>query len=149
MAKTYVPCRACGKLNRVALEEGNGRTPVCGHCKADLPLHGAVAEVNGDGLRALIEKTSLPVVCDFWASWCGPCKAFAPVFAGTATRFAGRATFVKLDTEANQAASAAHRVRSIPTLIVFRDGRELDRVAGALPPADFAAWLESRLGARG
>jgi len=110
-----------------------------------LPLHGAVAEVDAGGLQSLINKTSLPIVCDFWAAWCGPCKAFAPVFAGTANRFAGRASFVKLDTEASPEAGAVHRVRSIPTLIVFANGREIDRVSGALGPADFAAWLDAKL----
>lgn len=145
MSVTYVPCPKCNKLNRVRLEESASKEPICGHCRATLPLHFSVAEVNGTGLRILAEKSPLPVICDFWAPWCGPCKAFAPLFQEAAHRFADRAVFVKLNTEQNQQAGDAYQVRSIPTLVCFKSGVEWKRLSGALPLDEFAAWVEDCL----
>jgi thioredoxin 2 len=145
MSSTYAPCPSCHKLNRVSLDEANAKEPICGHCKTALPVHFGLVEVNGAGLKKLIEKSPLPVVTDFWAPWCGPCKAFAPTFQQVAQRYADRAVFVKLNTEAHPAAGDAYKVRGIPTLVVFRDGAEKVRMSGALPLAEFSDWLDSAL----
>jgi thioredoxin 2 len=147
MASTYAPCSSCGKLNRVDLDESAKKEPICGSCKSPLPLHFGVAEVSGTGLKTLSEKSPLPVICDFWAAWCGPCKAFAPVFQQAALRFAGKAVFAKLNTEQHALASDAFRIRSIPTLILLHKGLEKDRLSGALPSEAFIQWLSERLDA--
>jgi thioredoxin 2 len=142
---TYVPCQSCRKLNRVDLAQSNTKEPVCGNCKAVLPLHFGVVEVDDRGLETLIAKSGLPVFCDFWAPWCGPCKAFAPTFQQLALQYAGKIVFAKLNTEAHPNGGAAHRVKSIPSLIYFSGGREFDRLNGALPAGHVTQWLDSRL----
>lgn len=140
---TYCPCSSCGKLNRVSLSDSHQKEPICGSCKSALPLHFGVVEASGEGLKKLIEKSTLPVVCDFWAPWCGPCRAFAPTFQQAAAKWAGKIVFVKLNTEAHEAAGNAFGVRSIPTLIYFKSGKEVERLSGALPLPELMEWLGS------
>lgn len=144
MNHTFAACEKCGRTNKVAVDAA--KTPVCGACQAALPVQGAMITGSDHSLPKLIAKSPLPVVVDVWASWCGPCRAFAPTFEDASRDFAGRFVFVKLNSEQNTRLPNQWGVRGIPTLIVFRNGRELTRVAGAMPADDFAAWLRGLAG---
>src|SRR3954462_6745721 len=134
-ATTISPCPECRKLNRVPIAEpgaGAHRRPICGSCKTELPLHGAVNELSASGLMALVQSSPLPIVADFWAPWCQPCKVFAPIFEQTASSLGGEFVFVKVDTQSQPLAGDTYGIRGIPTLIVFREGFEGARISGAL-----------------
>ena len=140
MADTYSPCPSCGGVNRVLV--GSRQKPVCGRCGTALALDGAVSQVTSEGLETLIRASPRPVVVDFWAEWCGPCKMFAPVFQAVASELSDTYTFAKVDTESQQGAAQRYAVRSIPTLILFEKGREARRQAGAAGAEAFKAWLQ-------
>lgn len=97
--------------------------------------------MTGTQLTRAIEKTDELLVVDFWATWCGPCQQFAPTFKQAASQIEPKARFIKIETEAEQAISAKYNIRSIPTLVMFKNGQEIDRVSGALAPQDFANWV--------
>src|SRR5215472_7300300 len=133
---SIIACSHCGARNRVApIESG---TPRCAKCKTPLPW-----VVDADEASFTAETSaSVPVVVDFWAEWCGPCRMISPVLEDLAGRHAGRLKVVKVDVDANPELAARFDARSIPLLVVIRDGREVDRIVGALP----RAALEQRLG---
>lgn len=135
-----LPCPHCYATNRVQ-EDRLNQTPTCGKCGREL-LSGAPVAVDAAAFTVLIERSERPVVVDFWAAWCGPCRAFAPVFAGAAARRPDL-VFAKVDTDANPDLSARLAIRSIPTLAVFHRGALLERVSGALPAGRFDAWLQA------
>lgn len=134
-----INCPHCLATNRVPAER-LGDKPNCGRCKQAL-FDGKPLVLTPNNLAATLEKNDIPVVVDCWASWCGPCQAFGPVFNQAAAQFEPRARFAKLDTEANQAIAQQWGIRSIPTLLVFKGGKEVQRLAGALPLPQFSQWL--------
>lgn len=132
-------CPHCQQANRVP-DERLIEQPVCGACGKTL-LDG-VHELDATGLASLQAQANLPLIIDFWAPWCGPCRSFAPTFKAAALKHGGKIIFGKIDTEAQQALGARFNIRSIPTLAVFLGESELGRVSGALP----AAQLEELIG---
>ncbi|MFT3735202.1 MAG: thioredoxin TrxC [Rhodocyclaceae bacterium] len=134
-----VACHHCQTLNRVPAERAE-QNPVCAQCK-QLLLPDHPIELTDANFERVITKTELPVLVDFWATWCGPCQGMAPHFARVAAQLKGQALLAKLDTDANPHTAARFGIRSIPTLILFRDGQELKRQAGAMQAGQILQWL--------
>ena len=138
---TYSICEKCSGINRVSFSFPEGKSAICGKCKSSLPLIDGISQLTVSSLETLSQKSPLPVVVDFWAPWCGPCRGFAPTFIEAARRLKGRVVFGKVDTEANPSAGQKFGIRGIPTLIIFQHGKELKRISGALPIDDFMIWV--------
>ena len=133
-----IPCPHCHGLNRIPAAR-LGDAPRCGRCKGAV-LPGQPFAVDGAGFAAQL-RGDLPLLLDVWADWCGPCKAFAPVFDQAARQLSGRVRLAKLDSEAEPQLAGQLGIRSIPSLILFKDGREVARQSGAMALPQLLAWL--------
>jgi len=136
-------CPHCAALNRIS----DSRPPAqakCGKCHQAL-FTAQTLPVSQVMFDRMLHKSDTPLVVDFWAEWCGPCKMMAPVFEQTAQQIEPRARFLKVDTEAEQALAARYQIRSIPTLMVFSAGKEIARVSGALDQSSLLAWINQNI----
>jgi thioredoxin 2 len=136
----HIACPSCGTANRLPAER-LGQGPNCGKCGQAL-FAGHPMELTDANFAAVVGGTDVPVVVDCWASWCGPCQRFAPVFAEAAKNLEPGFRLAKLDTDAQQETAARLGIRSIPTLIVFKGGKEAARISGAMPLGPFMEWVQ-------
>jgi len=139
----HVACPHCHAINRVP-QERLTQGGKCGKCKQGL-FAGKPVDLDERSFDAHVLRGELPVVVDFWASWCGPCQMMAPAFAQVAHEMEPQLRFAKVNTEAQQALAARFAIRSIPTLILFRDGAEKQRMSGALDGANLRRWIQQNL----
>ena len=142
-AALHLVCPHCDAVNR--LPAGHlAEDPACGRCKAPL-FEAQPLEVNAAGFERHLSRNDIPLVVDFWAPWCGPCRMMAPAFAAAAAQLEPGVRLLNVNTEEEQGLAARYAIRSIPTLAVFRGSREIARQAGAMDTSKLVRWVRSLL----
>ena len=139
----HYTCPSCGAINRIPADKQHQQGQ-CGRCQSAL-FNSHPVELDDSSFQRFIDKNDLPVVVDFWASWCCPCKMMAPIFTQVCGQMQHQLRFAKVNTETAQSLSAQLGIRSIPTLILYHRGQEVDRLAGALPAPQLQQWLQQGL----
>jgi thioredoxin 2 len=143
-----IRCPSCRALNRIPQQKiVDGLDPVCGRCKTPVPVRQPVA-VNDSTFASEVEQSEIPVLVDMWAEWCGPCRYLAPVVDQIAREFAGRLRVAKLNVDESPATASRFQIRGIPALLVFKNGREVERIVGAQPKSAILQRLEPLLHAK-
>lgn len=139
----HIVCPACAAINRIPANRLRDK-PKCGKCHG-LLFEGKPVELTSADFDRHLQRNDIPLLVDFWAPWCGPCKMMAPAYAQAAAQLEPRVRLAKVNTEAQQALGARFTIRSIPTLALFKDGKEVARQAGAMAAADIIRWVNSVL----
>ena len=139
----HIVCPHCDAVNRIAATKPIAEAK-CGRCHKQLFEHKPVA-VGGKSFATHVQRNDVPVVADFWAEWCGPCKAMAPAYERVAAELEPSARFLKVDTEAEPELAARYDIRSIPTLILFRHGEPTARITGARDTTGLRTWVQQQL----
>ena len=140
---THIVCPHCNGTNRVP----SGKPPneaKCGRCKKSI-LDTKPIELTSENIEQHLQKNDIPVIIDFWAPWCGPCKIMGPNFEQASHTFKAKVRFAKVNTEEQQSLGAHFNIRSIPTLILFKNSKEVDRISGAVDSNQLIAWLNERI----
>ena len=143
MSSSNIVCPHCDAVNRVPAQR-LGENPVCGKCKKPLFTSSPVALTDANFDRH-ISRSDLPIVVDFWAAWCGPCKMMAPAYEQAASQIEPRARLTKVDTEQNQRLAQRFAIRSIPTLAVFKNGKLVANQPGAMSLPQLVSWIDSKI----
>lgn len=142
-ASQLIRCSSCGAVNRIEREKIiEGNTARCGRCKNPLPITSTPVTVTDATFAAEVERSPVPVLLDLWAPWCGPCRIIAPVLEEVAAEMSGVVRVAKLNVDENQSTANRFNVRSIPTLLIIKDGREVDRLVGVHPKSELIRHLQ-------
>lgn len=143
MSTLHIVCPHCHTVNRISSGRLN-QHPLCGHCKEAL-FTGHPMELTSQNFKRHIARNDIPIVVDFWADWCGPCKMMAPSYAQAAVTLEPQVRLAKLNTEQEQSIAAQYNILSIPTLIIFKSGHEIARNSGAMSATEIVRWINNSL----